>query len=122
MKRSMQLVNNAFIVAFASALGACATTTPADKSSLEAQAERQSDYTYCVSNADDPQCGGQQAAAPAPTAAAAPAPTPVPEQPKERTVVVAEAGPPPNKAGECYTKVVLPAEFRDEPVQEMVQA
>ena len=36
-------------------------------------------------------------------------------------MVVATAGPPPNRAGECYTKVVLPAEFRKEPAQQMVR-
>jgi hypothetical protein len=36
-------------------------------------------------------------------------------------VVVAERGPPPNKAGECYTKVMLPAEFRNDPVQQIVR-
>lgn len=57
-------------------------------------------------------------AAPAPQAAAAPAP-----EPQEKTVVVAESNPPPNaKPGECYTKVMLPAEFRDEPVQQVVRA
>ena len=51
----------------------------------------------------------------------APAAAAAPEEPKEKTVVVAEPGPPPNRAGECYTKVVLPAEFRNEPMQQMVK-
>ena len=37
--------------------------------------------------------------------------------------MVMEPGAPPNaKPGECYTKVMLPAEFRDEPVQQVVKA
>jgi hypothetical protein len=80
-------------------------------------------YTYCVAYPNDPGCPGYvppaapKAAAPAPAAAA-----PAPEQPKEKTVVIAEPGPPPNKAGECYTKVMLPAEFRDEPTQQLTKA
>ena len=60
------------------------------------------------------------APAPAPQAAAAPAPAP--EPPQEKTVVVAESPPPNAKVGECYTKVMLPAEYRDEPVQQLVRA
>ena len=41
--------------------------------------------------------------------------------PAEPTVVVAGLGAPPNKPGECYTKVFLPAEFRDEPTQQLVR-
>ena len=37
-------------------------------------------------------------------------------------MVVVEPGPPPNKAGECYTKVMLPAEWRNEPTQQLVRA
>src|SRR5262245_38545060 len=58
------------------------------------------------------------AVAPAPQAAA---PAPAPE-PQEKTVVVMETTPPNAKPGECYTKVMLPAEFRDEPVQQVVRA
>ncbi len=60
----------------------------------------------------------QAGSAPAPAPAAAPAPV----QPQEKTVVVVEPGPPPNKAGECYTKVMLPAEWRNEPTQQLVRA
>jgi len=88
-------------------LAGCATT----------ENSPQSDYTYCSRYSDAPQCGGR----PEPVAAAA-APAPAPEQPKEKTVVVSEPGPPPNKAGECYTKVMLPAELRAEPVQQVVKA
>jgi murein L,D-transpeptidase YcbB/YkuD len=94
--------------AMAAALGGCATAeTPS----------QESDYTYCSRYADSPQCSGKKAEA-APAQAQAPAP----EQPQERTVVVAEAGPPPNKAGQCYTKVMLPAEWRNEPTQQLVRA
>jgi hypothetical protein len=37
-------------------------------------------------------------------------------------VVIVEPGPPPNKAGECYTKVMFPAEFRNDPTQQLVRA
>jgi len=115
MNRSKLWTLNAFAVAFAGVLGGCATTTPVDKQALKAEGDEEANYTYCVRNPEDVRCGGT--AAPAPAAAA-----PAPEQPKERTVVVAEPGPPPNKAGECYTKVMLPAEFRDDPTQQMVRA
>ena len=104
-----------FTVALAGALAGCATEQPSPHA----------DYTYCSRYSDAPECGGraEAPAAPAPAQAQAPAP----EQPKERTVVVAtvvvaEAGPPPNKAGECYTKVMLPAEWRNEPTQQLVRA
>ena len=41
-------------------------------------------------------------------------------RPAEPAVVVADPGPP-NKPGECYTKVMLPAQYRNEPVQQMVR-
>ena len=82
----------------------------------------QADYTYCSRYSDAPECSVKRPAMAAATApAAAVAPAPAPQAPQEKTVVVATAGPPPNKAGECYTKVVLPAEFRKEPTQQMVR-
>ena len=96
-----------FTVALAGALAGCAGSTPSPRA----------DYTYCSRYADAPECGGKPLAA-----AAAPAPAPAPEQRNDRTVVVAEPGPPPNKAGQCYTKVMLPAQWRTEPVQQMVKA
>jgi hypothetical protein len=80
-------------------------------------------YTFCVKYPNSPGCPGYVPPAPAQSAAPQPAAAaPAPEQPKERTVVVAEPGPPPNNPGECYTKVLLPAEFRDEPMQQLTQA
>ncbi len=100
------------IVAVAAATGGCATHT-------ENQGSNPRDYTYCVKYGNTPECGGaapvqEVAAAPVPAVAATPAPA-------EPTVVVAGLGPPPNKAGECYTKVFLPAQFRDEPAQQLVR-
>jgi len=92
------------IAALAAAAGGCATNTPS----------QQADWTYCAKYGNAPECAGVQAPAPV---AAAPAPAPAPAEP---TVVVAMEGPP-NKAGECYTKVYAPAQYRDEPVQEMVR-
>lgn len=74
-------------------------------------------YTFCVRYPNSPVCS--EAAAPAP-AASAPAAS-ASEQPKERTVAVADAGPPPNRPGECYVKIIQPAEFRDEPMQQLVK-
>ena len=113
MKRDQYLVHKAVALAVAAALGGYAI--PASS------ADAIPTYTYCVTYPNDPGCPGYvppapKAAAPTPAAAAAP------EQPKEKTVVVAEPGPPPNKAGECYTKVMLPAEWRNEPTQQMVRA
>jgi murein L,D-transpeptidase YcbB/YkuD len=79
-------------------------------------------YTFCVKYPNSPGCPGYVPPVPAHRAAPQPAAAPAPEQPKERTVVVAEPGPPPNNPGECYTKVLVPAEFRDEPMQQLVQA
>jgi hypothetical protein len=107
METDQYLVHKAVALAVAAALGGCATEGPSP----------QADYTYCSRYGDAPECAGKKPA-PAPAAAVAPAP----EEPKEKTVVVAEPGPPPNKAGECYTKVMLPAEFRNDPVQQVVRA
>jgi hypothetical protein len=109
MNTDRYLFHKAFAVVLGAALGGCATT----------ESSPQADYTYCSRYTDAPECGGKPEQV---AAAAAPAPAAAPEQPKERTVVVAEPGPPPNKAGECYTKVMLPAEFRDEPAQQLTQA
>ena len=49
-----------------------------------------------------------------PAAAAAPAST-------EKTVACVEAGAPPNTPGQCFIKEVTPAEWRDEPTQQMVR-
>jgi hypothetical protein len=92
------------IVALATAAGGCATNTPS----------QQADWTYCAKYGNAPECGGVQPPAPV---AAAPAPAPAPAEP---AVVVSDMGPP-SKPGECYTKVYMPAQFRDEPVQEMVR-
>src|SRR5215468_1564368 len=88
------------------ALAGCASQHPSP----------QADYTYCSRYSDAPECSGMR---PAPAAAVAPAPAPArpaaaapaPAAAQERTVVVTSAGPPPNRPGECYTKVVLPAQF-----------
>jgi hypothetical protein len=112
MKRQQYRMHKALAVAVAAALGGCAT---AEKGSMEA------DYTYCSRYSDSPECGGKQAAT-VPAPAPAPAQAAARGQPKEKTVVIAEPGPPPNKAGECYTKVMLPAEWRDQPEQELVRA
>lgn len=72
----------------------------------------------------------------APKAEAAPAPTPVAAAPAEppkaeaaptppanepKTVKVADAPPPAAKPGQCYTKLLLPAEYRTEAVQTVVK-
>ncbi len=93
------------VVALAAAAGGCGNTP-----------SRQADYTYCAKYGNAPECGG--VVEPAPVAAApAAAPAPAPAEP---TVVVADMGPP-SKLGECYTKVYAPAQYRNEPVQEMVR-
>ena len=112
MKRDQYPVLKAVVVAVAAALGGYAA--PAFSDAIPT-------YTYCVSYPKDPGCPGY--VPPAPKAAApTPAAAPAPEQPKEKTWWSSEPGPPPNKAGECYTKVMLPAQWRNEPVQQMVQA
>jgi hypothetical protein len=55
------------------------------------------------------------AVAAAPVAAAAAA------APAEPTVVVAGLGPPPGNPGQCFTKVFAPAQYRDEPTQQLVR-
>ena len=113
MQSDQYLVHKAVALAVTAALGGYAI--PAFS------ADAVPTYTYCVAYPTDPGCPGY--VPPAPKAAApTPAAAPAPEQPKDRTVVVAEPGPPPNKAGECYTKVMLPAEWRSEPTQQMVRA
>jgi Putative peptidoglycan binding domain len=109
MKRDLYLLQTAAAVAVA-ALGGYAPPV------LSANPPT---YTYCVSYPTDEGCPGY--VPPAPKAAAPAAAAPAPEAPKEKTVVVNEPGPPPNKAGQCYTKVMLPAEFRNEPMQQMVK-
>ena len=99
------------IVALAAATGGCANS-PSPKAY----------YTFCAKYADNPKCGGavqpvaEAIAAPEPAAAAAsPAPT-------EKTVACVDAGAPPNNPGQCFIKEVLPAEWRDEPQQQLVRA
>jgi hypothetical protein len=75
-------------------------------------------YTYCSRYPNSVECGGKPPPAPAPAPQAA---APAPQEPQQKTVVVAEPGPPPNKPGECYTKVMLPADFRNDPMQQMVK-
>jgi hypothetical protein len=99
-------LRHALAFMLAATLPGCAS----DRPSPEAQ------YTYCSRYSDAPECTGKR---PAPPAAAVPAATPA--TPREKTVVVIEPGPPPNRAGECYTKVMLPAQFRNEPVQQRVR-
>lgn len=63
----------------------------------------------------------RQAEAPPPEPVVEAAPEPVvaaaPEEPQTRTVRVADAPPPAAKPGECYTKLLIPAEYRIEQVQ-----
>ena len=60
--------------------------------------------------------------APTPVQEVAAAPVPaVAATPAEPTVVVAGLGAPPNNPGECFTKVFVPAQYRDEPTQQLVQ-
>jgi murein L,D-transpeptidase YcbB/YkuD len=105
------------IVALAAATGGCATHQ-------ENQGANPRDYTYCSRYGNLPECGGAPvqaeaapaaAAAPVVAAAAAPAST-------EKTVTCVDAGAPPNVPGQCYIKEVAPAEWRDEPQQELVRA
>ena len=99
------------IVALAAVAGGCANN-PSPKAF----------YTYCAKYGNDPKCGGvvepaPVAAAPAPepvAAAAAPAST-------EKTVACVDPGPPPNTPGQCFIKEVTPAEWRDEPQQQLVR-
>jgi murein L,D-transpeptidase YcbB/YkuD len=99
------------VIALAAAAGGCANT-PAP----------QADYTYCSRYGDQPECGGV-AAAPAAAAAAEQRAAPAaPQEPQEKTVAVADCGPPPNSAGQCFTKVIVPAEWREEPTQQLVAA
>jgi hypothetical protein len=67
----------------------------------------------CTKTPEDARCVPQKQAAPAPA--------PAPEPPKAKVVAVTDAGAPPNRAGECYAKVVLPAEFRADPMQQLVR-
>ena len=94
------------VVALTAATGGCMNTP-----------SRQADYTYCSKYGNAPECGGVVEPV-AVAAAPAPAPTPAPAEP---TVVVADSGAPPNKAGQCYTKVYLPAQYRNEPTQQVVR-
>lgn len=107
MHSNTRFALSAAAAAIMAAVGGCASEKPAPTA----------DYTWCASHPESVRCGGERA----PVQAAAPAPAPQPEPPKEKTVVIDEPGPPPNKAGECYTKVMLPAEFRNDPVKQVVK-
>jgi hypothetical protein len=67
----------------------------------------------CTKTPEDARC-----VPPKPVAAA---PAPAPQPPATRVVAVTDAGAPPNRAGECYARVLLPAEFRADPMQQLVR-
>ena len=75
------------------------------------------DYTYCAKYGNAPECGGVPP--PAPVAAAAPGR--LRGRAQRSPQWSSRIGAPPNKPGECYTKVFVPAQFRDEPVQQLVR-
>jgi hypothetical protein len=134
MKRQPKFVKSGLLAALASVglLSGCATTggegaTAGNSSVAEPQKP-------CLAWP----CGKAEAAKPAPAAVldctktpedarcvppkvAEPAPAPAPEVPKTKVVAVTDAGAPPNRAGECYAKVVLPAEFRADPMRQLVR-
>src|SRR5262245_6442422 len=106
------------IVTLAVAAGGCANT-PSPKAY----------YTYCAKYGEDPKCAGVvqpvAAAAAAPVAAAAPAAEPAAAAAPastEKTIACVDAGAPPNTPGQCFIKEVMPAEWRDEPQQQLVRA
>ena len=109
-----------FIALCAAGLAGC-TTTPTYTSDNK--------YTYCSSHKEDPGCGGTVQSMAASEAPASPAPQrqpaeqaqPTPPANRGNTVAVSCAEPSGAQAGQCFTRVLYPAKFKDEEVQEIVR-
>jgi len=110
-----------FIALCAAGLAGC-TTTPI--------ASTENKYTYCSTHGTEPECGGTPRAAvvtasePVTTAQpTAPAPQEVPSQPAKRGATVAVNCPEPAdaQAGQCFTRVLLPAKFDEQKTQEIIR-
>ncbi len=112
-------------VLLAAALGGCATTTP--QTSPPPMTDVQTRIDKPVTDREKGEVLVRDYNPPPPPApvarAAEPAPEPMaePEPAGPRTVVVDEAPPPSALPGECYTKLMLPAEYRTESMQQLVK-
>jgi murein L,D-transpeptidase YcbB/YkuD len=112
MTTSQCLPLKMLIVALAATVGGCATSKYSPPPY----------FTYCVKYPNVPECGGVVPAPVAAAPAAEPAAAAAPAAPQEKTVAVADCGAPPNTAGQCFTKVIVPAQWREEPMQQQVSA
>jgi hypothetical protein len=114
-------------VLLAAALSGCATTTP--QTSMPPMTDVQTRTDKPVIDREKGEVLVRDYSPPAPPApvarAAEPAPQPAaepePEPAGPKTVVVDEAPPPSAQPGECYTKLMYPAEYRIEQVQQIVK-